>query len=175
MSFDLNILCINQKHVKNSLPKNIKIFAEIQNSKPNDYPKYYGDYCPFMNSVNGMWYYLKSDLDNMSSFELCDINDEAHCGGSIEELYPFWHREHDDIDVSIFKLRDEYRDDVLNTIKHFINASPIKTIIFHSRYQTFEVEPEYIYGSMAYDRFLELLDSNRILFNTCYIIRDTSI
>ena len=174
MSYDLNILCVDQKVATNNLPNGINICAKSTNKKPDDNPKYYNQYCPFMNTVNGIWYYLKLySSGTSSSYELCDINIETDV--SVEEFYPFWHEDQIDIDVSIFMLREEYKQDVLNTIKHFINLSPVNTVMFHSRYQTLEDESEYIYGTFTYSQFINLLDTNRILFNTCYIIRDNKI
>jgi hypothetical protein len=125
--------------------------------------------------MNGIWYYLKSDSDGIGSFELCNMNIEFGDEDLAKTQYPFWYKEGDDIDVSVFTLREKYKQDVLETMQFFIKESPIKTIVFHSRYQNFEEEPEFIYGVFRFDRFVELLNNNKILFNTCYIIRDTTL
>jgi len=174
MSYDLNILCVNQKYASINFPNNISIYVEAQNQKPEDNPKFYGTYCPFMNAINGIWYYLMSDQVEISSFELCDIYDDD---GEIEQLYPFWYKDEDEdeIDVRILKLRGKYKYDIFDTIKYLIKSSPVNTIIFHSRYQSKEEEPEYIYGTFTFTQFVELLTNNKILFNTCYIIRDKTL
>ena len=174
MPFDLNIICVNQKKPTLKLPSEFNIIAEIQNKNANDYPKYYNTYCACMSAFNGIWYYLVSNLEDVSSYELCDINDVFSEEERLKGLYPFWYKEGQDIDVSVFNLRDKFKDDVLNVIKYFIRQSPISTVLFHSRYQT-DNEPEYIYGVFSFDNFVELLENNKLLFNTCYIIRDNDV
>lgn len=173
MSYDLNILCVNQGRATTELPDTIRIYAKPRNQVATDYPKYYGEYCPTMNAVGGIWYYLMSGADQFSSFELCDIGtvDDNY----LRKLYPFWFREGDDIDIGVLQLRKEYKQDVLETVRFFLEQSPIQTVIFHSRYQTFEVEKEFIYGTISLARFVELLDNSQILFNTCYVVNDRDI
>lgn len=168
MSFDLNILCVEQAKPI-SLPQDIRILAEPQNVNPNDYPKYYYKYCACMSAMSGIWYYLKSDAEQFSSYELCDIRRDLNNTNSIKELYPLRFVEEDDI--GILCLKKPYELDILRTIKHFVGMSPIKTIAFHSRYQTNEEEPELIFGVFSLEVFVELLLKNKILFNTCYIIK----
>ena len=110
MSYDLNILCVNQEKATTKLPKKIQIYAEPQNQKSTEYPKYYKDYCATMNAVNGIWYYLMSDKDRFSSFDLCDIknvNDKY-----LKNLYSSWFENEEDLDVSVLCLREECRQEV---------------------------------------------------------------
>lgn len=170
MSYDLNILCIKQKEVSLTLPEGVCIYAKPKKLRRYRDHEIYKKYFSCRDALDGMWYYLMENEDEISSFELCDIKtmeDEY-----VDKLYPFWYKKEDDIDVSIFSLREKYKKDVLATMHFFIKQSPVNSILFHSRYQTFEVEPEFIYGVLTFQRFIELLESDRILFNTCYIIRD---
>ena len=170
MSYDLNILCVNQKEAITKLPAKIQIYAEPQNQEYTKYPKYYKNYCTTMNAVNGIWYYLMNEADGFSSFELCDIRDVKD--EYLEKLCPPWSGKEDAIDISVLCLREKYKQDVLDILEFFINQSPIKTVFFHSRYQTFEEEKEFIMGTICFKRFVELLDNNQILFNVCYVIKD---
>ena len=161
---------MNQKEAITKLPEEMLIYTEPQNQEYTKYPKFYKNYCMTMNAVNGIWYYLMSDEDKFSSFELCDIKDVDD--KYLEKSYSFCYKQEGELDVSVFSLKERYREEVLKVIEFFINKSPLKTVFFHSRYQTFEVEKEIIIGVICFERFIELLDSNQILFNVCYVIKD---
>ena len=178
MSYDLNILCMNQKKPTKVLPNNINIIAEIKNNKDDDNPKYYAYDYYFMNNIRGFWYYLMAEPDEISSFALCDMN-LAVDSKNVKKMFPYWCKKRGNAkaDLEVFNLRQTYKQDVLETMKIFIKESPVKTILFHSRYQSGGEygEPEFIYGSLNFSQFVDLLEENKILFNICYIIRDDTL
>jgi hypothetical protein len=67
------------------------------------------------------------------------------------------------------KINETYIKEFKEILELLINESPQKTIMFHSRYQC----PDYevIQGVLSLDNFYNQLESNKILFNVCYIIR----
>lgn len=175
MSYDLNILCVNQKKRIKELPVNIHM--NPRNKNKDAYPKYYDRYFHFMNSISGIWYYLKEEEENWSSFELCDIceiDDELYSErypSKLKELYPFWCDDSvDELDIDFFCLREKHKEDVLKTMQILIERSPIRHIVFLAKYQIVD-NSEFIYGTISYEKFVELLESRKILFNTCYVIK----
>lgn len=125
MSYDLNILCVNQEQSVDQFPEDLNIYMEAQNKSKNEYPKYYDLYFHLMNSISGIWYYLEKDKECWSSFELCDICESGDVLYSeryplkLKELYPFWYDSKEEPDVDFLCLKEKYKEDVLKVMQFF--------------------------------------------------------
>lgn len=177
MSYDLNILCVNQEQCVNQFPEDLNIYVEAQNKSKNEYPKYYDLYFHLMNSISGIWYYLEKDKECWSSFELCDICESGDVLYSeryplkLKELYPFWYDSKEEPDVDFLCLKEKYKEDVLKVMQFLIESSPVHQIVFLPKYQIAE-NVEFIYGTIGFTKFVDLLEDKKILFNTCYVIKE---
>ena len=166
MSYDLNILCINQRNVS-KLPFNTTI--ESRNEFDSPYDGRYGLIWPFMCSLQGIWYFLGKEEDgwfNNMSIVTADFDKILD-----QDLRPFWISDEGVLsNLSPLIVFDEYKGDFENIIQFFIQQSPSKTIMFLARYQCGDTE--IIEGVLQYKEFIELLSQRKILFNVCYIIRE---
>lgn len=166
MSFDLNILVVNQeKQSKLSFASSIVLLNEIE----DDDGKRYHSIWPFMTNTKGIWYLLISSEDESTGeISICDSDFETE----IKNLpVPPWI---DDEDILYYLtpivILKKYRSDFEKIINSLIQQSPNKTIMFLGRYQSKEYE--IVYGVFSLNEFFSLLDKGKILFNVCYIVRD---
>ena len=166
MSYDLNILCINQNDAS-SLPfaSSIELRSEFDSL-------YYGRYSsiwPFTSSLKGVWYSLGKEEDGwFNTMSIIDADFDKEAG---RNLAPFWILDVDVLsNLSPMIVRDEHRRDLEKIIHFLIQQSSIKTIMFLARYQGGETE--IIEGVLKYEEFIGLLRQSKILFNICYIISD---
>lgn len=165
MSYDLNILAINQKN-PTKLPFKSKI--EVQNEFDNYGVKRYHSIWSYMTQMSGVWYSLVREEDGVcNAYKICDSDYE------IEESkidMPYWIYDEDiKYNLTPLIIREDYENDFKKIIKYLIKESPIKTIMLLARYQS--TEHEIVCGVLTLDEFNELLNKRKILFNVCYIIR----
>ena len=139
MSYDLNILCVNQCDVsKQTAPSSIVLKSEL------DDPGYYGRYhsiWPFMCSIKGIWYSIDIDDDEdywISIFKVVDADFDKEID---RNLMPFWIEDEGILsNLSPLIVHDEYMSDFQSAIKFLIQQSPDKTVMFLARYQGGETE-----------------------------------
>lgn len=166
MSYDLNVLSINQEKASNlTFTSSIELRNEI------DFPdsQRYHTIWPFMSSSNGIWYSLGKDDDGW--FSAMSIVDACFNEQLEREYIPYWVL--DDEVISNLKplmVYDEYKNEFESIIKFLIQQSPNRSIMFLARYQG--GEKEIVYGVLEYVEFVKLLNDSKILFNICYIIRE---
>ncbi|AQR93125.1 hypothetical protein [Clostridium saccharoperbutylacetonicum] len=166
MSYDLNILSINQERVsKPPFISSIELRNEIDSV---DAQRYYSIW-PFMSNSKGVWYSLGKDEDGwFNAMSIVDACFDEH----VQRKYiPYWVS--DDEVISNLKpliVYNEYKSEFEKIIKFLIQQSPNRSIMFLARYQG--GEKEIIYGVLKRQEFVKLLSESKILFNICYIINE---
>ncbi len=175
MSFDLNILCFNQRKSSTDILFQSSFLFDLHHEKADAVHKYYGNTWPFMNHCPGFWYYLfpadealepfLSGCYNMCEFYSVEREPELELGDSITNRAEW--REYVE-SLGILEIKREFRADFEKVIDFFLDESPSKTILFLARCQG--LEEDVIQGSYPRDIFFEMLDDYHVRFNTCYII-----
>ena len=164
MSYDLNILCINQANIS-KLPFSSVI--ELRNEI--DFPDSgrYHSIWPFMCNLKGVWYSIGKNDDGW--FNAMSIVDADFDKVAEENYLPYWVLD-DDVRSNLTPLivYDEYKKDFGNIIDFLIQQSPNRIIMFLARYQG--GEKEIVYGVLKREKFMKLLSQSEILFNVCYVI-----
>ncbi|HWT76908.1 MAG TPA: hypothetical protein VN258_19580 [Mobilitalea sp.] len=165
MSFEINVISLNQeKPISLPFQSDILLKNELEDEGFGRYHTIW----PFMCGSKGVLYSLVVEMeeDYFSSFPICDSDFEAK-----SNHIPYWIEKDDIKDVlNPLIIFERYRNDFEQIIKFLINNSPIKTIMFQTRYQG--GDHEIICGVLNYKEFSDLLDDKKILFNVCYLIRD---
>lgn len=164
MSYDLNILVLQgEKPVKLPFNSSIGLINETEQSL-----RYY-DSWSYMTHTNGIWYCLGHGEDEL--FSALSIL-KAHFGSNREQVVvPNWISDENVLSNLVpFSVITEYVEDLVRIIKHLINLSPIKTIMFLARFQSYD--EEIVYGVLTFEQFWLLHQKNELLFNVCYIIRE---
>jgi hypothetical protein len=164
MSFELNILSVNQKKVT-KFREDLSIIVE---NEVEDEKLRYFEIWPFMCQTKGIFYTLGVIYKGyFNAIPICSSNFD------IEPDHlpiPQWITD-ESVKGSLtpLKINETYIKEFKEILELLINESPQKTIMFHSRYQC----PDYevIQGVLSLDNFYNQLESNKILFNVCYIIR----
>lgn len=166
MSYDLNILCINQdKAVKLPFTSSVELRSE------NDFPELgrYNSIWPFMCGLKGIWYSIGKDDDgwfNAMSFVDADFD-------KVIEMRDMPCLILDDEVMSNLKpliVYDTYKSEFDSIIEFLIQQSPNNHIMFLARFQG--GEKEIIHGVLKRNEFTKLLNQSKILFNVCYVISD---
>lgn len=158
MSFELNILVVQQEE-----PRNIKSTIEIINEKQESIR--YTNIWRFMSNTNGIMYTLGKEEDGLfTALPLIDTNFEN------PKHYPYWIRDEDVLsNLTPLSLRTKYEKELVKILEQMIQMSPIKTIMFMTRYQGGDTE--IVCGVISLKDFLDSLKEGKILFNVCYIIQ----
>lgn len=164
MPYDFNVLVVNQRE-KTRLPftSPISVLNEIDDEGGRRYHTIY----PFMTQTSGIWYSLIKEDDGVVYASFCETHFE-HVQD--ETVLPYWIKDEDvkyQLTPLIIKKDDE--EDVKRIISYLIEQSPVKTAMLLARYQS--EDKEIISGVMSLDEFWTLLGEEKVLFNTCYIIR----
>ena len=166
MSYDLNILCVNQKNAL-GLPFTTSIELRSELEFP-DSSRYHSIW-PFMSNTKGIWYSLGKDEDGW--FHAMSIIDADFDKEIERNLAPFWILDDDVLsNLKPMILCDEHRRDFERIIRFLIQNSSCKTVMLMARFQGGETE--IIEGVLRYEEFIRLLRQSKILFNVCYIISD---
>ncbi|WP_105620105.1 hypothetical protein [Vallitalea okinawensis] len=157
MSFDLNILVIGQDK-----PSEFVSGIEIINER--DETLRYVTWS-FMSSVQGVMYTLGTTEDGLyNAMAIIDTDFQS------PKEYPYWIQDQDEIsNLTPIIVKPKYEEDVIDLLKQMIDKSPIEMIMFMTRYQG--GDKEIVCGTIPFDQFILDLKSDRILFNTCYIIK----
>lgn len=165
MSYDLNILVLNQKNPsKIPFESSINVLNEV-----HDYSgKRYHSIWPFMTRGNGIWYSLVKDLDGLSYASFCDSDFEAD---EKDLPIPYWITDSSIIyNLTPLIVEQEYRSEFEKIVLFLLRESPIRTIMLLARYQG--GDEEIICGMLSVKDFMGILDQGKILFNVCYIIKE---
>lgn len=159
MSYDLNVMILGQIEPTDFYSK-IDIVDESQEQLR------YQSVWRFMSSMKGVMYSLgKADGYLFNAMQLIDTSFED----PIE--YPYWVTNEDVIsNLTPIYLQPEYEVELKKLIKEMIKHSPIKMIMFMTRYQGGDTEV--LCGTIKFSEFINRIDEGKILFNVCYIIED---
>lgn len=158
MSFDLQILIKGQKK-PSKFQSNIEIINETQEILR------YSCMWEFMSSIEGVMYSIGKTEDGLfNALPIIDTNFKFH------RYYPYWIENRDVLsNLTPLFFKEKYEHHLKKLIIQMINESPVKTILFFTRYQG--GEKEIICGVLSLDEFFENLNKKKILFNVCYIIQ----
>jgi hypothetical protein len=164
MPFDLNILVVKQSNKTNPpFSSAITILNEIDDSDGKRYHSIF----PFMTQTEGIWYSLVKEDDGVVYASFCYSNFDQK---ESEKTQPYWVIE-DNVKSGLTPLliKKEFEEEFKKIITFLMDQSPIKTIMLLPRYQG--SDEEVICGVLSLDDFWLLLNEQKILFNTSYIIR----
>lgn len=163
MSYELNIISVGQEKVTRFREDiNIEILNEIE-----DEPRYF-EIWPYMCQTKGIWYTL--GVIYKGFFNAVPICESQYDIDQESLPIPYWITDESvRQELSPLIIKERYKNEFKEIIEKLIEESPEKTIMFHSRYQCKDCE--IIQGVLTLENFWYQLDSQKILFNTCYIIR----
>lgn len=160
MPYDINILVVNQEK-PSKIPFKSSIAYDLQ------VPKY--DSWQYIYESRGIWYYLgkeENNLFNAASFCSSNFDIDEH-----QLPIPYWIKSEDVIyHLTPLVIKNEYKKEMRTILQFFINESPVKTLLFLARYQG--GNQEIVQGVISFNDFFDLLESGKVLFNICYIIRE---
>ena len=160
--FDLNVFCIGQKEPTTQIPNIDDIFIENINEKWNQEQKCYHSIATIFNFINGFWYSLSKDPEEIAGTAICD-----YVVG--ENIYPYWVEDSEVIkDLNTLIIKHEYLQSFIAILMHLIDASPIRKIMVFCRYQSSDTEV--LCGTINVNEFFKLLSKGEILTNICYFI-----
>lgn len=165
MSYEINIIVVNQKK---AVQIREKMSIILQNEQDNEEVNRYFEIWPFFSNMPGVLYTLVKQVNEelFSSFPICDANFEADLNGL--EL-PYWVKDTNIKENLVpFIIKDEFLSDFEKVLLFLIESSPIKTVLFQTRYQC--DTDEIICGVISFSNFLSMLLNGQILFNVCYIV-----
>jgi len=120
-----------------------------------------------MAEAYGTWCSLfEKNLENrcLSAFYIVEIGEIMP---EAEIPNPFWE---DSYEQFVLNIRSKYKQSFRNTLVHLQPFSPIKRIMFLSRLQG--IENNCVCGVITLNKFFDLLENNKILFNIVYIIQN---
>jgi hypothetical protein len=163
MSFEINIISVGQETVTNFREDmNIIVENEVEHGTLR-----YFEIWPFMCKTKGIFYTLGVNYRGFfNAVPICgsDFNVDSNL-----LPIPNWITDESaKVQLTPLYIISTYREEFYEILKLLINDSPQKTIMFHSRYQCSDYE--IIQGVMSLDEFILQLESNKLLFNVCYII-----
>lgn len=165
MSYEINILVVNQEHpVKLPFKSTVMLQNEIDNA---DFIGRYWGIWPFFSATKGVLYSLLQkwlDDDYYGAYPFCDSLFETE----ERPVAPPWVTEQTLEDMTPLIIKDHAIADVKRIIQYLLETSPSGFIMFQSRYQCYDTEV--IMGTIPISQFLEYLENKQIMFNTCYII-----
>ncbi len=164
MSFDLNILVLNQKRpVTLNYASPIKLRNEIDHEQ-------FGRYCgkwPFVTSQNGIWYNMVAkDGDILNAYRICRTEKRN------EGYVPYWVDDDTNNCLTPLIINDDYKEGFVRIMKTLVDGSPDKTVLFLAKYQS--TDAEIVSGVLGLEQMFSMLESRCILFNICYIVRSST-
>ena len=132
MSYDINIIAINQKtpcHFKSET--SLLLHNEVEHREVHRYAYFW----PFFSNTNGILYPVVEELDDdfFACFNFCDsLFEEPDVQGVQISL---WISVEAKDDLTPLLIRDHVKNEFLKIIKHVLLSSPAHRILFQSRYQ----------------------------------------
>lgn len=168
MSYEINVIAVGQKAPPSSISySNILVYNEIENQEIQRYFKIW----PLFSYATGILYSLGQDMGGFfSSYPICDSDFESK---TVSDMIPEFLPPDIKQNMTPLIIYEQYYADVERAIKVLIQDSPIKTILFQTRYQGGDYEV--FYGTLTASQFFERLKAHTILFNVCYIVRDDEV
>ncbi|PXV83877.1 hypothetical protein C8E03_1432 [Lachnotalea glycerini] len=167
MSYEINVIVVNQKEAVKYTKKSSII---LQNEKDNsEEMKRYFEIWPYFSQTPGILYTLVQEMeeDYFSSFPICDSIFDRN---EDELSLPYWIDNTEIIEnLTPLLIKQNVMSEFVEIIRFLVESSPIKTIMFHTRYQGGDYE--IICGVINIEEFFSMLQNEKILFNVCYIIR----
>ncbi len=164
MSFELDVLVVNQNSPSPiPFPTLIEVINEVDDEMVLRLEKTWR----FMSQTKGIWYSLvKSDNDIKNAYLLCSSDFEVDS----EDLpTPFWIDDEDVIyNLTPLIIHGEFMDEFRRILKFLVEQSPSNTLLFLARYQGGDYE--IIQGTLSLDKYIQLINDRKILFNVCYVI-----
>lgn len=165
MSYEINILCVGQdKPLAKKELSNCFLFNEIENQ---GYGRY-SDRWPVFSRVQGILYSVVVGEGNgfYQAFPMCDALFERE--PDLSDIPSFVPTLTIEDDLTPLFIKDKYMESMIEAIDLLLNASPVKTVLFQTRYQG--RDNEVMVGTIPRTVFVEKLKQQKILFNVCYII-----
>ena len=171
--YDLLILISEQSKPLIFKSENICIYNV--NNEGSEQHKYYYDIWPFINNACGILYKLFTSF-GLGEFECCDeLFDYDYSENSEHPKLPGYLIINDEDflgDFILYRIKQKYLNNFETLINSMLDNSPIKTIIFLMRGQSFD--KEIIVGTMTPDKFLDTIQNAGLYTNICYIISKIS-
>lgn len=168
MSFEINIISVAQKQPVNYLGNSR---VQLRNELTcGDVMRYYKIWPVFCNTRGILYDIVVEDEPGLFwSFPICD-SDFSHKSSNNIPSYI-----HDDVAYNLTPLiiKNEFICDVKSIIHLLIKSSPVKTILFQTRYQ--DGDFEVIQGTYGEVDFLEELQQGELMFNVCYVVTDCNL
>lgn len=150
---DLIVFCAGQKVLLKDLPATNIYIQEEQR---------YCDIWKCITTQVGTWYSLFSQENEIGGSKLCksfgfDITLDLPdiCEEDRECLTPY-------------SIDSQYLNDFKIIIKYLLDCSPVKMVYILASYQS--NDKEVVLGTYSFDKFLSMMDANKIYSNVCYII-----
>lgn len=171
--YDLLILALNEKTQSNLLLNRICIKALNRNGGKKQ--KYYYEIWPFINNAYGILYKVFTK-DGLGQFECCD---EMFRFGAVDDIKPIFPQvlfdltERETEDCVSMVLDERFAEEFVCAVDRLLSCSPISTIAFLCRGQSFDAE--IVIGTMSFNDFVKKLCKGHIYTNVCYlIVRDST-
>lgn len=171
--YDLIVLALNEKRPSRICLDNIRLKA-INRSGRNK-KKYYYQIWPFINNAYGILYKIFTN-EGQGEFECCDEMFEFGNVSSeglvfsprLQEISDF----HPDDCVSMV-LKQNYEAELISSLNFLLSCSPVSTIAFLCRGQSFE--KEIVLGVIPVSDFIKMLRSGNAKTNICYLITNDAV
>lgn len=156
MSFELNILVLQQETAA-PVPTESPFKLQIESNEMLSNTIYW----PFMSLNKGTWYIVGVEEDDLfSALPILDTEFETVTDSNL----PYWVNDEDvKSNLTSLRINDSYRDDLFNLMRGLIKQSPIRSIMFMSRYQG--GDKEVVCGVLSLDEFIDLQAKGKVLFN----------
>lgn len=168
MSFEINIISVAQD--KPSVYQGDSTVLLRNEAMFEDVRRYYKIW-PVFSNVQGMLYNVVTEVDPgfYSAFPLCDSDFTGKRSGEVSAYIP------NEVSQNLTPLiiKNKFINDVESIIDLLIDSSPVKTILFHSRYQ--DGDFEVIQGTLRRNDFLRMLRQHELMFNVCYAVTKDSL
>ncbi len=169
--YDLLLLTFNEEASLSQDKLNLKkIIVKPMNKNGADAQKHYCDIWPFINNCYGVLYKLFT-TEPLGAFECCDEIFDFDFSSNVDFSLQTHFGLQKNINVNDcikIKLNETYREDFVSVLDSFLLHSPISTVAFLCRGQSFD--EEIILGAFSRDTFVEMLCEGNIRTNLCYII-----
>ena len=166
--YDLIVLALNEKKPSRICLDNICLKAI--NRRGRKKKKYYYQIWPFINNAYGILYKIFTN-EGQGEFECCDEIFEFNNVSSsslvfsqrLQEILDF----HPD-DCVPMVLKQNYEAELISSLNFLLSCSPVSTIAFLCRGQSFE--KEIVLGVIPVSDFIKMLRLGNAKTNICYLI-----
>lgn len=166
MSYEIQLLCVGQdKPLANKKLSNCFLLNEVEDEGFGRYHTIW----PVFSHVRGILYNVVIEDDSYYwSFPICDGLFEHEL--DLRDIPAFVPTLITEADLTPLFIKDAYMESVIEAIDLLLSASPVRTVLFQTRYQGYD--HEVMVGTIPRTAFVERLKRQEILFNVCYIIAE---